>query len=349
MAYVDWKKLKARVPIADVIGHYGLTATLRPTAKGFEGACPFCGSTSFKVNTEKNVWFCFGECKTTGGLSGGNILDFVARKENVSLSTAATLIASWEDSEAPTGGEHKTKEGVGAVEPEPPPKGAPTRAQAAPGTGGVPEPLPPPGTSTPGHPGEPIPEGAVNKPLGFALKHLLTEHPALDAIGSPSARKHFGVGYMAGKGTMHGRIVFPIYNLRDELLAYIGYSPEDGSFKIPKDFDPRLEIFGLPFGVGDYDLDGPLIVTTNPTTALKLYGFGFHEVVGILSTGFYPPQVEIIRALIKDAGRIDFVPESADQYDWARPLTRHFYVRVHECYRVPKDEFIPCLTDAIGW
>jgi hypothetical protein len=36
----------------------------------------------------------------------------------------------------------------------------------------------------------------------------------------------------------------------EELLAYAGYSPEDGSFKYPKGFDPRLELLGLPFEEG---------------------------------------------------------------------------------------------------
>jgi hypothetical protein len=39
--------------------------------------------TQFRVSISKNCWHCFSECK-----SGGNILDFVARKENGSIREA---------------------------------------------------------------------------------------------------------------------------------------------------------------------------------------------------------------------------------------------------------------------
>jgi hypothetical protein len=99
MPYIDWKKLKERVSLRDILDHYGLADGLTETLHGFGGECPFCGSNAFKANTEKNAWFCFGECKAkakeTEGHNGGNILDFVARMEDVSVKKAAELISEW--------------------------------------------------------------------------------------------------------------------------------------------------------------------------------------------------------------------------------------------------------------
>ena len=98
MAYINFKKLKNRVSITDVLDHYLLREGLEETAQGFAGECPFCESNAFKVNTEKNAWFCFGECKTNATEkehNGGNILDLVARKEGVSVKRAAGMIAGW--------------------------------------------------------------------------------------------------------------------------------------------------------------------------------------------------------------------------------------------------------------
>ena len=74
MGYIDFGKLKARVPITGILEHFGLLQAMSETPQGYAGTCPFCGGHAFKVNTEKNVWFCFGECKTKGELNGGNIL-----------------------------------------------------------------------------------------------------------------------------------------------------------------------------------------------------------------------------------------------------------------------------------
>ena len=95
MAYVNFKKLKERVSLTRILEHYGLIESLTETSQGYEGACPICGSDAFKANTEKNAWFCFGECKEKEEKNGGNILDLVARKEGVSVKKAAVLIAEW--------------------------------------------------------------------------------------------------------------------------------------------------------------------------------------------------------------------------------------------------------------
>lgn len=275
MAYIDWKKLKARVPIADVLTHYGLASTLRPNVKGFEGTCPFCGSKAFKVNTEKNAWFCFGECKTKGALSGGNILDFVAKKENVSLSKAATLIASWEDSAAPTGGEQETKEtkeGVRATTPEPPPQGAPAPARADPRAGGAPEPLP---TSQEPPTASPLVSDCSdveNKPMPFALKGVNAFHEAVAALGIPAiVAASYGAGYFTGKGIMAERVVFPFHDDLGQIVGYAGYRPGDQPWKYPPadKFNPGQAMFGLYHALNDEADSDTLVLCRTPLAALR--------------------------------------------------------------------------------
>jgi hypothetical protein len=95
--YVDFKKLKARVSMRDLLDHYGLTDQMEEkSADTLVGPCPITGSESqaFKVNTEKRVWYSFA---LEGDGAGGNILDFVERMEDTDTLGAANLIAEWFD------------------------------------------------------------------------------------------------------------------------------------------------------------------------------------------------------------------------------------------------------------
>src|ERR1041385_8473846 len=88
--WIDFKRIKESVTFEQVIAHYGLE--LKP-AKGSEllGLCPFHEDTkpSFRVNTEKRVFHCFG-CDAKG-----NVLDFVVRKEGVTIRKAGLLLSEW--------------------------------------------------------------------------------------------------------------------------------------------------------------------------------------------------------------------------------------------------------------
>jgi len=97
--YVDFKKLKARVSMRDLLDHYEWTGQMETkNSNTLAGPCPITGSQSqaFKVNTEKDVWYSFA---LEGDGAGGNILDFVARMEDTDVLGAANLIAEWFDYE----------------------------------------------------------------------------------------------------------------------------------------------------------------------------------------------------------------------------------------------------------
>lgn len=90
---MNMTEVKSNVPITEVLDHY----QVKLQRKGAElvGLCPFCRSQGFKANTERNCWKCFS-CK-----DGGNILDFVAKKELCTVHQAAGVIATWNQTNTP--------------------------------------------------------------------------------------------------------------------------------------------------------------------------------------------------------------------------------------------------------
>src|SRR5882757_4188480 len=91
--FVDFKAVKAAVSMLQVLEHYGLAASFKRSGNSLSGSCPLHAGenrTQFRVSLEKNCWNCFGTCK-----GGGNILDFVARKEGCSLREAALALCDW--------------------------------------------------------------------------------------------------------------------------------------------------------------------------------------------------------------------------------------------------------------
>jgi hypothetical protein len=76
-----------------------------------------------------------------------------------------------------------------------------------------------------------IPLIEKNKPLAFTLKDVNPEHPMIQSRGiAVATAKEFGVGFFPGKGSMAGRIVFPLYEqLRSNgdgtsQVALVGYA-----------------------------------------------------------------------------------------------------------------------------
>ena len=105
--WVDYKELKASVTIEMLLDRYGLLSELKKSGQNLAGCCPIHRGSNprqFSVNPDKNIWNCFGNCKT-----GGNILDFVAmmefeNKEPESVRKAALLLKQWFMFDSTTGG-----------------------------------------------------------------------------------------------------------------------------------------------------------------------------------------------------------------------------------------------------
>src|SRR4051812_19679509 len=183
-SFFDFKAVKAAVKMEEVLRHYNLLDGFKRTGENLSGPCPIhkgTNPTQFRVSTTKNIWNCFSECK-----NGGNVLDFIARMEDVSIHAAALKAIDWFqlDPEAMCTESSAKKE----------------EDQESPKNG---KPAPPPKTKVPEAPSE---KTAPNKPLKFRLEKLEREHPYLAERGlTLETIIDFGIGFCA-KGMMAERI-----------------------------------------------------------------------------------------------------------------------------------------------
>jgi len=208
--FLDFKAIKGRVGIMDVLARYQVEL-VRVNQTALKGNCPLpshsSGSKStFFVNVAKSVWYCHSDsCKKNGQRAGGNVIDFVALMEQCPTYAAAKRI----DELFPAGSGEKPK---GTSEKD---TGArSTHHEAA-------EANP---TIVSGH----------NKPLAFALKDVTASHPTIQERGiSIVTAERFGVGFFPGKGSMAGRVVFPLHE-DGNLVGYAGRTTSPISDANPK-------------------------------------------------------------------------------------------------------------------
>ncbi|MEZ0228245.1 MAG: DNA primase [Planctomycetota bacterium] len=75
---------------ADIIAVIGERVSLTQKGRDYWGCCPFHDekTASFKVNPQKQGWYCFGACK-----KGGDVFTFVQEMEKVSFPEAMRLVA----------------------------------------------------------------------------------------------------------------------------------------------------------------------------------------------------------------------------------------------------------------
>jgi DNA primase len=234
MAWVSFEEIKKAVSLEMVIDHYRLELR-RVSDASLRGKCPLPmhGSdksrASFTATLTKGVggvWACQSRSciAARGGKRGGNAFDFVAMMEGCSIRDAAVKLHEWFGV--------PSTERVGAdpandENPETPAKLVSKEKTAA---------------------------GAErNKPLTFELRGIEYQHPYLESRGvREELARTFGIGYFPGRGSMSGRVVFPIHSERGDLVAYAGRSI-DGSepkYKFPAGFHKSLELYNLQRAIG---------------------------------------------------------------------------------------------------
>ena len=327
--FVDFKAVKAAVSMLQVLEHYGVADKFKRSGDSLSGPCPIHDGqnvTQFRVSLDKNCWNCFGTCK-----GGGNVLDFVARKEGVGLRDAALLLCDWFN--VPTGNSpaeqsNNPKREPGAQKPKSPPDGERTK-------------------HAPKRKADAQPDDAEqpNKPLGFALQHLDTAHLYLV---SPEGRglnseciAHFGLGF-CDKGSMTGRIVIPIHNAEGQLVAYAGRwpgTPADADtprYKLPPGFRKARELFNAhrAFAVADE----PLVIVEGFFDCIALWQHGIRRVVALMGTSLSALQEGLIARVVKPTSRVILMLDEDNAGRDARVqiaprLAQYCYVKIHRFER----------------
>lgn len=282
--WIDFADLRRRVSLEDILLRmYGVTNLTREGSK-LAGPCPVHGGDSpraFHADLSKNVWHCFSKCQ-----GGGNQLDFVAKKEKLSVRDAALkLLAAFPPGEAGANGAASVPPTNDTAPVSPPP----ATAHAASGSG--------PRKASKVKAEED--EGTVNAPLTFRLQ-LRDDHPHLlgERKLKPETIAEFGVGYCA-QGILRGMIAIPVHDEDGDLVAYVGrrLKPADirehGKYKLPKGFKKERILYNFHRAKGSMGDQG-LVVVAGFFAALKLHEAGFPNVVATMGVEVSPHQAALL-------------------------------------------------------
>lgn len=128
-------------------------------------------------------------------------------------------------------------------------------------------------------------------PLNFRLTGIDCSHPFLAERGiTQETAAEFGVGFYAGPGLMHGRLVIPIHSADGKLMAYCGRS-----------VDQTLPRYRLPAALAKSEIlfnmhraavagDTSVVVVEGFFDCMKVHQAGVRSVVGLMGSALYEPQ-----------------------------------------------------------
>lgn len=262
--WVNFKQIRQQVLLSAVLFElYGLTNLTVKDGKAI-GPCPVHGGDSpraFHADLERNIWHCFTKCQ-----GGGNQLDFVAKKEKLSIRDAALRLQQHFLAGS------TASAGAAVVPAKPSPSAEPKAA---------------------------VP--AANKPISVRLR-LYADHPHIAERGlTQETAEYFGIGYCR-RGIMRGCIAIPIYNEDGELIAYAGrrLKPQDvrehGKYKLPKGFAKDQVLFNLHRALPLAQADG-LVLVEGYFQAFFLHQLGFENVAATMGASLSEAQAGLIRTL----------------------------------------------------
>jgi DNA primase len=315
-SFIDFKAVKAAITMEQVLAHYGFTDKFKRSGDSLSGPCPIHGGsnpTQFRISISKNIWNCFSECK-----HGGNVLDFIARMEDVSIHAAALKAVEWFRIDLDSLNGSSTEEEDNEAE-APKKSGSPKHRPASKKTAADTEKVTP------------------NKPLKFRLDKLDPEHPYLRERGlSRETVKIFGIGFCE-KGMMEGRIAIPISNPEGAVVAYAGRFPgepaEDiAKYKLPQGFRKSLEVFNIERAIKEPE-DKPLVMVEGFFGCISVYQHGHRKVVGLMGSTMSPAQEELIRKHVSPRSQVILALDEdeagqAAREDIANRLVRYCFIRI---------------------
>jgi len=218
---IDFERLKQRVTFESVLGRYGVALKAGSTWR--RGKCPLPThgdkpNDDFTVNVRENYFNCNSTgCKAARkGRKGGDIVYFVSVMESVPQYEAAERLVEWF--------------GVDSTSP------APVAEKQM--------------VETPA-------DDETNEPLKFELKDIDPKHDYLFWRQFMEEEcEYLGIGFFPGKGSMAGRVAFPIHNAEGQLIGYAGRSidpdiPHAERWRFPKGFHRGQVLYNLHRVEGD--------------------------------------------------------------------------------------------------
>ena len=286
--WVSFRQIKDAVPLGAVLEHYGWKS-LRRRGDHVQGRCPLHSgqrADTFHADLRHHGFHCFC-CQ-----AHGSVLDLVAALERCSLRQAALWIAEWSGAE----GRARRREPASAV---PTISGNRTASHVlkALGHGGS-APFGKTswnGTSSYDRPSQRIREKESSVPLRFTLRPVDGGHTYLHHRGiEVDTAAHFGVGYYAGPGLLHGRVVIPIHNEHGQLLAYAGRAI-DGTgpkYKLPAGFEKSRLLFNLHRAL--VRGQNTVVLVEGFFDCLKVHQAGLPCVVALMGCSLSVPQETLL-------------------------------------------------------
>jgi DNA primase len=323
--FVDFKAVKAAITMEQVLEHYGILDKFKRGTDSLSGPCPIhkgSNPTQFRVSISKNIWNCFSECK-----HGGNVLDFIARMDDVSIHAAALKAIEWFNLDPETVSADRNAEEEETAQ-------TPTPTPAA----------PKPAPKKPAPVGE---KGAPNAPLKFRLDKLEREHPYLvkDRGLTLETIIDFGIGFCS-KGMMADRIAIPIRNVKGEVVAYAGRFPgtpaEDvPKYKLPQGFRKSQELFNLDRAIKEPD-ESPLVIVEGFFDVMKLHQNGCKKAVALMGSSLSATQEGLLREHLASHSQVVVMLDEneagqAGRDDIACRLSKVCFVRVHVFDQLDKE------------
>lgn len=321
--FVDFKAVKAALTLEQVLTHYRLMDRFKRGKDSLSGPCPIhdgSNPTQFRISISKNVWNCFSKCKR-----GGNVLDFIAAMEDVSIHAAALKTIEWFNLDLEAMSASSEQE----TEEEAQESSALPQEQE--------EPAPKPNTRPASSPAQDA--GGANKPLKFRLDKLDRNHPYLvqDRALTVETIIDFGIGFCA-KGMMADRIAIPIHNPEGQVVAYAGRFPGEPAgdmpkYKLPPGFKKSLELFNIDRAMKE-PADRPLVIVEGFFDCMKLHQHGYRKVVALMGSTLSDAQEELIRKCANGHSHIIIMLDEdeagiAGRDDIAVRLSKFAFVKVH--------------------
>lgn len=130
-------------------------------------------------------------------------------------------------------------------------------------------------------------------PLRFSLH--LRWHPYLEERGvHPDTATGFGIGYYAGSGFLHHRIVFPIHDSVGRLVGYAGRSLDGGEprYLFPAGFRKSQVVFNLHRAVRKAAQCA--IVVEGFFDCLRVFQAGYSNVVALMGVSLSEVQEQLL-------------------------------------------------------